>query len=340
MSTRSSRRTQSSTSGRSKPQTSGRGPSASGRGAAPAASPKTSGRTAARTSGRSSALAPEKPATSRGSKRMAAEPPPSSREARQSGRQSKRQLDVSNQYTSQRQMAAKKNKTFGMVAGISFLVLLVGGSLGLYIFYRNTTYNKLAAQERKEAFHEWVLINQNKFKSLAGTVATGLKPIIEDVVTDKSSPEVTAALVAKYKTYLQPAGSYYGWCKKSWTVKDKPHSTNISPDNATSFLMQPAHAAPLSEPMNLMNINGEITQSGNLTLYYDTDANKPVAVLSLSLAPPRVAQAADGPAVKAIPPTQFILFFDTDPMVGLAKEEMDARIRATNEAAAAAAAKK
>lgn len=215
-----------------------------------------------------------------------------------------------------------------MVSGIVMVVVLVSSSAALFVYYRNTAYQTQLSQERKDAFNDWVKRNQTKFQGMAGTIATSLKPVYEDIVTDKSSPEVTAGLVAKYKAYLQPAGCTYGWCKKSWTVKEKPNSTLISPDNAQKFDMQPANAAPLSEPLTLTNINGEITQSGTVTLYYDIDAKKPVAVLNLNLAPPAAAQAAGGPTVKAVPPTSFTLWYDTEPLEGMAREQVELRLKA------------
>ncbi len=350
MSTRSSRRSQPSASGRTpgpnasgrtpgpsvsgrnKPQTSGRRPNTSGRAPAPAAPPPSSAsnRKSGRTSGRSpAALPPERPATSRGSKRMSAATanPTSSREARQSGRQSKRQLDVSSNYISQRQSAAKKNKQFGMVTAIIILIFLVGGALGLFALYWNKTRGIEVHQDQLLAFHDWVEHNHAKFKDLSEQVSKDLTTVWNDQVVDKPSTALTQQLDDKYKKYLLPDGAIYGWCKKSWTVKGKNYSTNCSVDNASQFLPQPAKADALDNGgMTIPNINGDITKSGTVSLFWDVDQKKPIAVLQLNLAPVPAKAVAGAAAAEAIPPTQFYLWFDCLPLTGDAKARLDALI--------------
>ncbi|HTL52686.1 MAG TPA: hypothetical protein VL860_08945, partial [Planctomycetota bacterium] len=147
-------------------------------------------------------------------------------------------------------------------------------------------------------------------------MAMQLKPIYEDLPEEKSSPELEAKLVTKYGPTLSGLGADYAWCKKTWNLNQKNYSLNISPNGAKTFLMAPTTAAPLADPMNISQINGEPAQSGVLSIFWDAERNTTVGVLQLNLAPTPAQQVPGGPQVKPIPPSSFYIWLPTEKLDG------------------------
>lgn len=211
-----------------------------------------------------------------------------------------------------------------LLVGMVLFLAVTGGAV--WAWYASREKDKEQTEALAAAYEDWLKDCTESFRSKAGTIAITLKPIYEDVPTEKQTPELIAALSQKYGPALNGTGATYSWCKKSWSVKGQSYGANISPNNASQFLMTPANCSPLGTGINLQNINNEPSMSGAVSFFYDRDDNIPKAVVSLNLAPsPATAKEGEGPP-KSVTPTSFTLWFFMPEPTGLAKQALDQKM--------------
>ncbi|HTL52685.1 MAG TPA: hypothetical protein VL860_08940 [Planctomycetota bacterium] len=237
-----------------------------------------------------------------------------------------RDLDVSDEFRSHRATASQKNKSFAIVF-LAILAVLLMGALSAAAIYNHTHQPPYSADDKLQ-FETWLRTSLTSMATHAGQRALALKPVYTDLPDGAATPELAAALEKRYAPALQATEASPAWCRKNWRSRDRDYSWNTGLPGLKDFLMQPAHAAPLSDPTPLSNINGEANQSALVTIFWDADRKKPVAVVQLNLAPPTPVVAPDAPAVRPIPASQFTLFYDLPALPDGAQRYLDFRLNA------------
>lgn len=216
-----------------------------------------------------------------------------------------------------------------IVAGVIGVILL-GSISALFIYYQVVGEERALQAERQLAFEHWLARQRHEVEVRVDVAARTLKPVYEDLPAGRSNPEQTQTLIARYAPTLRAAGAQYIWCRKTWKHGNQTLAVNLAPEASEQFLPLPARAALLTpEPLNRANINGEPSQSATAVLYWDLAREKPIAVATLVLAPPRPSPAPGQPPPEGIPPTVFTLWFDLQPLDERAWEYIAPKLAST-----------
>lgn len=177
-----------------------------------------------------------------------------------------------------------------------------------------------------EAFEKWATQSQAAAVGRLPDLIAILKPVTEDVVSEKASPELVQNLVIKYSPVLKATDADYIWCKKNWTLKGKNYSSNIAPEQVALFLYQPENGVPLCDPCNVPQLK-TVTGNASLIPFYDRGTKKVVEIICLEIAPLPPSQVEGGPKATPVPPTRYVLWFTCPNLPADAQMHLDAMLK-------------